>query len=293
MVSLLKRYPAITIGIFFLGIWMLVWYLFSILNLWGDMHGCAIPGNDPCFCEYADAFQLIAEPINAWSNFYYIGAGFIILIYHDLERNEKISKREDYLSKEGNTHYAVAYGILVVWIGIGSFLMHAVRRGNTSYLDVMSMNTYICGVLVMAISIRFNLKKEQFYMALFFSFFISEVLSKFFGHTYVFVGIVILVFINEMAISLGIYSKVFKKHPPRNIKPNFPLLFVIVGLFLLAFYVWQFGHTEHPYCDPYSLWQWHTVWHFLTAVCTVLIFLYIKLEKEKELTSSESINKEN
>ena len=36
------------------------------------------------------------------------------------------------------------------------------------------------------------------------------------------------------------------------------------------------------WCRPASLWQWHAVWHFLTAAAICLLFLYYRTEDDGE-----------
>jgi hypothetical protein len=49
--------------------------------------------------------------------------------------------------------------------------------------------------------------------------------------------------------------------------------------FLLAFAVNMLDENG-ALCVPASLWQWHAVWHLLTAVSTGLLYLYYRSEDE-------------
>ena len=40
-------------------------------------------------------------------------------------------------------------------------------------------------------------------------------------------------------------------------------------------------------CNPASLWQWHAVWHFMTAVAIGLIFLYFRSEDDGKRVAAQ------
>jgi len=276
--SLLKRYYATLTGVSFVIVWMLIFILVSIFWTWGDAYNCATE-HQQCFCEHVDISRLVAEPINAWSNFFYVGAGLLILLYYDLKRNKTEQKREDYISQRENFHYVFTYGLLIIWIGIASFLMHATWRGITGYLDVLSMNMYISGVFFISLSVLFDLKIKYFYPLLIINFIINAVLMRVIPSQRLFEIWVIIAFLNELSIGSGLYSKIFKKRA-RPIKRNLFVLIVGMGIFILAFYFWHFGHRTHPLCDPHSLWQWHSLWHFMTALSTIILAIYLTTERE-------------
>ncbi len=88
MSQTLKKFRGILIGFSFIVVWMVIFYVFSILGLWGVPREAGPTG----FCEYYDPSLIVGEPINAWSNFFYVGAGMIVLIYYDLLRAGKLEK---------------------------------------------------------------------------------------------------------------------------------------------------------------------------------------------------------
>ena len=92
--------------------------------------------------------------------------------------------------------------------------------------------------------------------------------------------LLVIAVINEIFIGFGLYSKAFKRIGARQIRRQVILIPIIIGIFLLAFWLWHFGLKSGSSCDPYSLWQWHAVWHFLTAVATLVIAFYMLTEKE-------------
>ncbi|MFO8017797.1 MAG: ceramidase domain-containing protein [Promethearchaeia archaeon] len=275
--SFLKRHYGILIGIGFVIVWMVIFIFVSVFWTWGEIFYCAAEYQQ-CFCEKIDTSRMVAEPINAWSNFFYVGAGLIVLMYYDLQRNKKSTRKEDYLSRKENLHYLLTYGLSVIWIGIASFLMHATWRGDTGYLDLLSMNMYISLIFFISLSVLFDLNPTSFYPILVGNFIFNGVLMRFLNAELIFVSWVLIAFLNEFAVGSGLYSKIFKKRA-RQIRRNLLVLIGAVGVFLLAYYLWHFGYRGHPLCDPYSWWQWHALWHFMTAVTTILLVIYLKTEK--------------
>jgi hypothetical protein len=287
MSQTLKKYHGTIIGLTFIIVWMLIFYFFQIYDLWGKPRSAGPTG----FCEYFDPNQIVGEPINAWSNFYYVGAGMIVLIYYDLLRMGKVKKKDVYIERNENTHYLIVYGLLVVWVGIASFLMHATWRGETGFLDVLSMNMYLSSLFIMSLAFLFDLKRLYFYILLIVDFILVIIIMRSdfripfpsLGGGGLFEFLVTLTFISEVILSFGIYSKIFKKLGARQIKRNTILLAIILASFLTAYWLWHYGKKNAPSCDPYSWWQWHAVWHFITACCTILIAIYIRTEREIQL----------
>jgi len=289
MSEVFKKYRGTLIGVVFIIVGMSLFYIFQVFEIWTNPRDAGPTG----FCEYFDPNLLVGEPINSWSNFYYVGAGMIILIFYDLLRMGKIKRNDSYIDKDENQHYMVAYGLLIVWIGIGSFYMHASYRSfgyiSAGFLDVLAMNMFLSGTLLISWAVFFDIKKQLFYILL-----ISVSVADFFLMKYGIVRIrlgedltldlfkllVILVFFSEIVMSLGIYSRLFKKAGARQIKRNTILVIGILGMFLFAYFLWHFGLRDATSCDPYSWWQWHSVWHFITACCTISIGFYLRTEKE-------------
>lgn len=288
MAKLFEKYRGIIIGIVLTIIGMLFFLIMQIFNIWTNPPDAGPTG----FCEYFDPNALVGEPINAWSNFSYIAAGMIVLITHDLIRLGKVDRRDKYVLQDENLHYLLIYGSLVIWIGLASFYMHASYRStpwfSAGFLDVLSMNMYLSGLIIMSLSILFDIKKRNLYIIIVVDIILMVFLMKLdlnlpsLGGGGLFELLLISAFINEILIGLGLYSKVFKNKGARQVRRNVLLLPVILIMFLVAFWLWHFGLKDAPTCDPYSWWQWHAVWHFITACATLAIALYLLTEKEKK-----------
>ncbi|MGV9204623.1 MAG: hypothetical protein ACOC44_11470 [Promethearchaeia archaeon] len=169
--------------------------------------------------------------------------------------------------------------------------MHASHSGNElfsgHFFDVLAMNMYASSLTIFSVAILFDIKKRLFYIFLLADFIVIVILMKLnlslpnLGGGGLFELFIGFAFINEVLVSLGISSKVFKNKGARQIRRSFILLIFIPITFLIAFWFWHYGLTNAPTCDPYSWWQWHAVWHFITACATLLIGCYILTEKQK------------
>jgi len=73
---------------------------------------------------------------------------------------------------------------------------------------------------------------------------------------------------------------IFAKQPPERKRRYVPWFFSGVILYLSAFAIWQTGKTDHPACDPDSVFQAHGLWHLMTALATICFFVFLRSEHE-------------
>ncbi|TFG04612.1 MAG: hypothetical protein EU536_04275 [Promethearchaeota archaeon] len=299
MNKVFRKYQGTVLGIIFIIAGMTFYFIMQIFEIWTNP---PLPGPSG-FCEYFDPNRLVGEPINAWSNFYYVAVGMIVLIAYDLVRSGKIKIQwfeESYVLRRENLYYALLYGLLVIWIGLASFYMHGSYRStpwfSAGFLDVLSMNMYMSGLIILSLGILFDIKKRTLYIFILIDIILVVIVMKSnlqlpgLGGGGLFELLLISAVINELLVGLGVYSRVFKNLGARQVRRKVILLPLIILIFLLAYWLWHFGLRDAPTCDPYSWWQWHAVWHFLTAVATLVILLYILTEKEITLNSKPEIH---
>ncbi len=285
MKNFVLKYRGILAGIVFFSLGMVFYIIMQVFDLWTFPGGHATP-----FCENFDPSKLVGEPINTWSNMFYVGAGMIVLVIHDFIRNGKITRYTSYISKEQNLHYALTYGLLVVWLGLGSFFMHGSYARNEivsgHFFDALSMNMYVSSVVMISLAILLDMKKKHFYSILSVNFIVIIPLVKFNLQEYYFILFLIIAVANEFAICLGMYfgmySKLFarKNKRIRRVKRNLLLFIFASAMFISSYMLWFLGKTAAATCDPYSWWQWHAYWHFGTAAAALILAFYILLEKE-------------
>ncbi len=286
MSELFRKYQGVILGILFIIAGMVFYVIMQIFELWT---GPSIPGPSG-FCEYFDPNRLVGEPINAWSNFYYVAAGMIVLIMYDLVRSGKIQHKDRFILKDENLHYILIYGLLAIWVGLASFYMHGSYAStpwfSAGFLDVLSMNMYISGIIILSMASLFALRKRTLYVILLIDFILVIILMRSdlnlpsLGGGGLFELLLVIAVINEIFIGSGLYSKAFKSIGARQIRRQIILIPIIIGIFLLAFWLWHFGLRNATSCNPYSWWQWHAVWHFLTASAILVIAFYMLTEKE-------------
>lgn len=278
-----RNYRGIIAGIVFFSLGMVFYTIMQVLNLW------APPANHiPPFCEFFDPDKFIGEPINTWSNMFYVLVGMIVLLLYDFIRNGRLTKYTSYVCKKENVHYLLTYGLLVIWVGLGSFFMHGSYAGNDiisgHFFDAHSMNLYLSSVIFISLAILFDMNKKHFYILFAVNFIVVTTVVKLGKMNEFFITFLIITVINEFAISLGIYiriySKVFRVKKMRLVNRSIKLLLFFGFMFVSSYILWFLGRTDAASCDPYSWWQWHAYWHFGTAVAMLIIPFYILLEEE-------------
>ena len=76
MSELFNNYKGTIIGIVFITAGMLFYLIMQVFNLWSNPP----PAETLMFCEHFDPDRLVGEPINAWSCFYFVGAGMGLIV---------------------------------------------------------------------------------------------------------------------------------------------------------------------------------------------------------------------
>ena len=209
-----EKYKGTLIGIIVIAIGLLFFLIMKIFGFWIN------PEAGPTgFCEYNNPDLFVPTPMNAWSNFYYVGAGMSILIYYDLIHDGRLSRPDSYITKDENLHYFVPYGLLVIWIGLGSFYMHAGGQGELisgHFFDVLAMNMYISSIVIFSLAILFDVKKRVFYFLLIVDFILVIILMKSNLNLPNIAGgglfglLAIIALTNELFIVLGLYLVIKK-----------------------------------------------------------------------------------
>ena len=210
MSEVFNKYKGTIIGIIFILAGMLFYFIMQIFNIWKNPPDAG-PGG---FCEYFDPNLLVGEPMNSWSCFYFIGAGMVIIMYYDLIRMGKIKENNKYVLQKENSHYLITYGILLIWVGIASFYMHGSYRStpwfSAGFLDGLSMNMYMSGIIIMSLAIVFDIKKRNFYIIFLIDIIIIVILMNLnlhlpsLGGGGLFELLLIFAFLNEVLIALGL-----------------------------------------------------------------------------------------
>ena len=69
-------------------------------------------------------------------------------------------------------------------------------------------------------------------------------------------------------------------------KPT-PSLWIGLGLYVVANFVWRLGRDGEPTCDPESLFQYHALWHILTGLAVYFFYRYFTTEENQSLSTEQ------
>jgi hypothetical protein len=218
-----------------------------------------------CFCE---AFRAggIVQPLSSYSNLFYIFAGLLILGTRDLpaldSRGNLMNRRRGYIT---------GYGGAVAAIGLTSLFFHVSLTHIGRWLDYMGMYAFTGYALVYSLS---RLRRWN-------------------DATYIAVYAVLLLALGGLwfaapdyrrpllgGLILGVAAVETAAHwirRPFRIRTRY--LIAALACFLAAYAI-NMSDESGALCIPASLWQWHAVWHFLTAASTVFLFVYYRSEEE-------------
>lgn len=243
--------------------------LFIMLNF--SMFGVA-NGNGGKFCEAARN-ALILQPSNSWSN-----AGFV---FFGLLAAWQITYQKDKIvlhnSFSGSTFFPKFLCSMMVLLGPCSMAMHATETDLGGLFDMNSMYL-IAGFMVSYASVRyFNLNHTSFVIIYAICLVFGNISPL--GHRLIDMNF----FLGNLAFGLmcgiGVMIEILniqknKVHIERK------YIYLCVLSFAIAFVVWNFGKDGTCFCNPYSLFQWHAVWHVLCALAVYFLFRFYTSEDE-------------
>jgi hypothetical protein len=262
-----------------------------------------------CFCE---AFRPggIVQPLSSWSNMFYIAAGLLILgslslpqkpvILPALVRRGPGSGAKD-LSDDGETlrfpshsfgvlragaqgdnqsgnnllsssrAYAAGFGIAVILIGVTSLFFHVSLTQVGRWFDYMGMYAFAGFALLYSLARLFRWKGRTFAGA-------YVLLLGTLGALWVYAPALRRPALGGLILAI-ILVEAFAHWRRRPFPIRTGWLVAALACFVAAYAV-NMADEAGPLCAPDSLWQWHAVWHLLTAASTLLLYVYYRSERE-------------
>jgi hypothetical protein len=214
-----------------------------------------------CFCErFHDSG--VAQPLSSYSNLFYFFAGLLIIGSRGLPAREG---KNNLMIR--SPEYVTGFGGAVIAIGATSMFFHVSLTTLGRWLDYMGMYAFVGFALLYGLT-RLRRWKGKTFLGLY-----AAGLAALGGlwvaqpeiKRYLLAGLILAVFIMETAVR-------------RNARIRSAYLYAALSIFLAAFALNVLD--DGILCNPASLWQWHAVWHFLTAAAAGLVFLYYRSENE-------------
>lgn len=217
-----------------------------------------------CFCEAARTGSWILEPVNTWTNLFFMLAGIFFIL-----RAQRLTTKTNQLNSI--PLFPRLYGFAMIFVGLGSFFYHASQTFVGQWFDVFGM-FLISMFYVFYNFYRINwIQKKQF--------FIYYLISC------IFLGVIIIYFPEARRWLFGI-SLAFILIQSIWIQKRFPTLInrnYIVGAlvsYLFAQTVWVLDKHK-IWCDPYAWMNGHGIWHIFSGLAAVLIYFYFQSEKQQ------------
>ena len=258
---------------FFSFLMLLIWLFFNTVLTGSMWEGMTISQSaiKVEYCEFNHPEKLFHQPMNTYSNIAYFFFGVLILQW----------AWEDYKKQGQNTLnrlqqfplLSALMGFCFVYLSFGSALFHASLTWVGQRVDMNG--TYSISLALFSIGFYHVLYKIDFSNQVKNIWIIALgvlILAFFKVHLMISSGVLlpILILLN---LSLTVINYVqFRKE--RSI------LWVILSLVLMVIAVkirtWD---VQKVGCDPYSLYQGHSVWHLLTAISSFCSYAFFRFTK--------------
>ncbi len=221
-----------------------------------------------CFCE-ASHVGGIVQPLSAYSNLFYVLAGLMILATRDLPardaRGNRMTRRRGYIA---------GYGWAVVAIGVTSLFFHVSLTHTGRWLDYMGMYAFVGYALAYSLA-RLRRWNDATFLGVY------ALLLTVLGALWFASPVCRRPLLG--ALILGVILVEIAAHWIRRpLRIRTPYFLAALACFFIAYAI-NMADESGALCVPASPWQWHAVWHFLTAASTVLLYLYYRSEDEKRI----------
>ncbi len=225
------------------------------------------------FCELARD-GLIKQPSNSFSN---LGFSLVGLYIGWLTFQNRFPPKNLFTR---NKMYPFVYSLILVFLGAGSFAMHATNAPWGGFLDLLAM------FLASSFFLCFSLKRITGYgdlaLGLFYIFNVvvcSYIYLSSWNHFGFILSIAELIVFAHILISISV-----ELYLQATSKVQIETGWGYFGVFsmITAFVIWNLSRThESIWCNPTSLLQGHAVWHLLIAVAFYAFFRYYASEVEE------------
>ena len=216
-----------------------------------------------CWCEAVRYGDWIRQPMNTWTNVFYI---LIALYIIRLARNNVSDRNE--LTRNQSFSYLFAFGCILT--GLGSMFFHASLTYFGNWIDIMGMYFIAVFLILYNYSRIYHLTLQKMMiwytsLILFFGVLIymkAEINNVLFG--FVVLGFVISAVVVQ-----------------RKLKTKSKTIYL--WLAIISYYT---GSTfwildkEGILCAPNSWMQGHALWHILSGTAVLLIYHYFRSEEK-------------
>ena len=253
---------------------LLLFYLF--LNhhydgsIWQSMQQSksAITGE---YCELDQSKHFFRQTMNTYSNLMYFFLGIIAVLIGFYDRKNYQEDNQNPIQQF--PMISILFGCCLIYLSIGSALFHASLTWFGQRID-MNATYSICLTLIGISTHRLMVKGKA-----------SEHLKKIFIYS---IELLILAFIKLHLLipstillpSLILVIIAFTVLNYSKNKSSYKIQLAILSLLLAAgAFILRTLDVQKIACDPTSLYQGHSLWHFFTGMSAFLLYWFYRSEK--------------
>lgn len=188
----------------------------------------------------------LAQPVNAITSLSYVVVGVIVMASAVVRRRPLVE--------------AVVYGTCLVGVGLGSVLFHGPQPAGSRILHDLPILLTVIFIVVhdlRMVSDRFDRTMVWFCGAAVAATGLTIVDPDLGGAaTALGVGAIAL-------LEFIVYRRRLRPAPTRRQRQAYAAIIAVTGV---AASTWLLGRTDSPACDPDAVFQFHGVWHVLSAI---------------------------
>lgn len=234
-----------------------------------------------CYCERLRGDQpgdaWFAQPMNTFSNLWFVVSGLLIAYAADsrsFPSKEWWNTRSNLITQD--KLYSTVYCLTACFVGVGSFCFHASFTTWGRQLDMLAMYFLASFGLVFLFLKRHQVSKEQaiwMYCVMNACLAYWTLVADSTKHTR---EVFTLMIISSWSLEL---FHIDQETAQCNKKAR-RILLGNICIFIFAVLVWKASESDGPWCDPESIWQGHSFWHFLTALAVAIQYFYYLAENQ-------------
>ncbi|MBK8658226.1 MAG: hypothetical protein IPN22_04980 [Bacteroidetes bacterium] len=227
------------------------------------------------FCERTLWDRLVRQPINTFSNFIYWMVAVAVL--RRGWKDQRIQKRYNLVS--ANPFYSITFGLIMFYIFCASTFFHSSLIHVASQLDFSAVYSlslfplmyYTHRVWLLLAGVDSHQRHPLSTRTVVFVFSMLYILLTFFlpegAENYTVLGIIFVLILFGVVVE--------KKDPGRTNRRYL----VVSSLSILIAVMWFAMDVYKVLCNPDSVLQPHSLWHFFAGVSSFYFYMYIRSER--------------
>lgn len=250
-------------------------HFFYPSNFWNNF--TTTKGIEVWFCEFTDMNKLVRQPINTFTNIWYMVNALFFL-------SKGISdyrKPNSFNLITANPFYSILLGIISIYTFICSTFFHSSLIAIASKLDFSAVYSislfplmyYTHRILLLKRNKPSNIKHPKEVRGIVFVFSIIYLMLTFLVPMD-YVHPIVLTFIVLTALG-GYYLE--KVEPHKTNKAYLSLMVITITIAVVLFKM----DIDKVACDPDSFFQPHSLWHIANSLTVFYIYLYFRSENYK------------